>query len=151
MIHRRFLVLEQLRQEFLGNPGVEGVAAQRSLPPARDIPSEIFYSFPNGPPGYCQNQNVMKNSTATTQNAIANGFKTTARSSDVGYATPQQWQTLASASTGAAQYLHFDLRIASFALFQNGLSPKPECAEDRYCKSVKLKCSRAQDDRSEFW
>ena len=45
---------------------------------------------------------------------------------------------------GAPQYMqtNFDLRIR--------LLPKPECAADRYCESVELKRTLAQDERSEF-
>ena len=50
MIQRQFLAREQLRQIFLGNPGVEGGGFQKLVAAgARNIPSEIFYTFPNRP------------------------------------------------------------------------------------------------------
>jgi hypothetical protein len=58
----------------------------------------------------------MKNSTATMQNAIANGFKTTARSSEVGYATPQDQQRPVSASTVAAQDLQVPLSLSGMSI-----------------------------------
>jgi hypothetical protein len=47
-----------------------------------------------------------------TQNKIAGGPKTTARSFEVGYATPQQRQCPAPASTAAAQYLQVGFALS---------------------------------------
>jgi len=81
---------------------------------ARNIPLEIFYSFPNRSPGYSQNQNVMKTVTAMVQNANALGLKMVARSSEAGCDTPQKWQRMAPEHTVAEQFLQvrFDLRMA---------------------------------------
>jgi hypothetical protein len=43
MIHRQFLAHEQLRQIFLGIPGVEGVASKNLWPPAPTISPRKFF------------------------------------------------------------------------------------------------------------
>jgi hypothetical protein len=46
----------------------------------------------------------------------------------------------------SATHRHRHLKLLG-SYRRGGLSPKPECDEGRYCKSVKRKCTRAQDGR----